>query len=854
MALTKTLEVKIGADTSGFQRGLKRVSAGLTSIKSQALSVAKAGLALAGVTVGLQQLGESFKSYLSLESSVKRVNDLFADSAKYVQYFAQNAQKNFGLAESAAYQYAAVYGNLFKGITGSTEENAKVTIAMLKASSVVASKTGRTMDDVMERIRSGLLGNTEAIEDLGIQVNVAMIETTDAFRRMANGRSWEQLEFYEQQQIRTLAILEQAHKAYGDEVTQGSAYSVNGLSSAFSDLQSTMGMFLNAALQPVIKGLTELVRWANAGLKAVATFLGYDTELRESGVETTDNIADGYDAITDSINSAVKAQKRMIAGFDQVNILNNFESSISANKSSGIASGVFDSLPELELGEKSKELEGFSEALKTIEPFFTGIGNALKEISDGIKDFAGTYLYDWLVNIGAWMQNNPEALEKLGYGLTYLGLGLAVLKGVGFLGEITGIGSLLGKLGKWIFGTKDITDAMKDKNKTLSDQTDLTEAETVAVEALAPAMSSATSAVGSFGTALLGLQLPNILAEPIPAPSFVTPIAPAIDTSIYDASLDAMVDKVGESGIEISAKLDSISVDISESVNATLKNTERNVSVSSEYQKKTLADTLNDINEAAKSKLNQMANNVVSAWNGANNAFHESCEYAANVTRESLNNISQSIVVGLNGAGESIAAWVNGGFSMFKSWAQGIGESALGAMKNLLNVIGSGLQSAWEGIKEFFGALGEKLSNPKVQKGLAIAGVTIAAAGMVTAVVLSGGSALPAISAAAPPVLAALPALADGGILSTPTAALLAEYPGAMSNPEIAAPQSVIHDTVIEANSPMVIAIVSAIQRLEKTLKEKDMDVYLGDDEIARSAARGNRDHIMRTGKALIGG
>ena len=99
-----------------------------------------------------------------------------------------------------------------------------------------------------------------------------------------------------------------------------------------------------------------------------------------------------------------------------------------------------------------------------------------------------------------------------------------------------------------------------------------------------------------------------------------------------------------------------------------------------------------------------------------------------------------------------------------------------------------------------------------------------------------------------------LPRLADGGILSTPTAALLAEYPGAMSNPEIAAPQSVIHDTVIEANSPMVIAIVSAIQRLEKTLKEKDMDVYLGDDEIARSAARGNRDHIMRTGKALIGG
>ena len=61
----------------------------------------------------------------------------------------------------------------------------------------------------MFRIRSGLLGNTEAIDDLGIEVKVAMLEVTDAFKQISNGRSWEQLTFYEQQQIRTLAILAQ---------------------------------------------------------------------------------------------------------------------------------------------------------------------------------------------------------------------------------------------------------------------------------------------------------------------------------------------------------------------------------------------------------------------------------------------------------------------------------------------------------------------------------------------------------------------------------------------------------------------------------------------------------------------
>ena len=34
-------------------------------------------------------------------------------------------------------------------------------------------------------MRSGLLGNTEAIEDLGVNVNVALLETTEAFETIS---------------------------------------------------------------------------------------------------------------------------------------------------------------------------------------------------------------------------------------------------------------------------------------------------------------------------------------------------------------------------------------------------------------------------------------------------------------------------------------------------------------------------------------------------------------------------------------------------------------------------------------------------------------------------------------------
>ena len=309
MAL-RDLSVRIGADTSGFDKGLRRVSGGLKSL-------AKTALGLAGLALSVKTLSDSFKSYVGLESSVLRVNSLFGDSAKYLTHFATNTAKSFGMAESSAYQYAATYGNLFKNITSSSAENAKVTIAMLKASSVVASKTGRTMEDVMERIRSGLLGNTEAIEDLGIHVNVAMLEATDAFRRLANGRSWDKLTFYEQQQIRTLAVLEQAQESFGAEVQQGSAFSLNVLGGAFKDLISTMGMFVNAGLQPVIRGLTHLVQWATMGLKSLASLMGLQISTGDTSGTDAQTTAQG--ALTDEVEATGEAAKQTAAGFDVFN-------------------------------------------------------------------------------------------------------------------------------------------------------------------------------------------------------------------------------------------------------------------------------------------------------------------------------------------------------------------------------------------------------------------------------------------------------------------------------------------------------------------------------------------------------
>ena len=462
MALKK-LSVEVGMNTSQFQRGLKGMQSGLNGMQSgmkamqgrtsalssglqsigtsgtSAMSALKMGAvataaAIAGIVVVLKKLIDGLlalqRAFATFESSVYRVNSLFGDSAKYIQYFAENTAKALGMSESAAYEYAATYGNLFRSITADAQENSKVTIAMLKASAVVASKTGRTMEDVMERIRSGLLGNTEAIEDLGIQVNVAMLEMTDAFKKIANGRTWEQLTFYEQQQIRTLGILEQAHRNFGDSVQKGSAFTMQTLSSAFKDLTAIAGAFVNAGLQPIIQGLTQLVQWATMGLKALAALFGLQLDIGGVSTAGTEAQTAAQDGLTEAVEKTAKAQQKL-AGFDEINTLPKAASGGSA--AVGAGSSVFAGLPdpEFKISEPDtswidKVKEKFEKLKKLFEPAaeaFERLKEAVGKITEPL--FAGLkWAYDNIFKpFAEWTISEalPRFLDTLAIGLEIVG-------------------------------------------------------------------------------------------------------------------------------------------------------------------------------------------------------------------------------------------------------------------------------------------------------------------------------------------------------------------------------------------------------------------------------------------------
>lgn len=302
----------------------------------------KIGTILGTLAIG-KLIKDSTELAMGVESAVNQINRTMGTSAGAFQKWANGQASAYGMAKSEALKYGSVYSNLISSFAKDTAETTKYTEDLLKASAVVASATGRTMEDTMERIRSGMLGSTEAIEDLGINVNVAMIESTNAFKQFANGKSWQQLDFQTQQQIRLMAILEQANQKYGDTLANTTATQMQMFRAELNNVKLSLGQAFMPILNTVLPLLTALASKLAYVMNIVAQFtqalFGKPAQAQAQATAISQQASAAND-LGDSLGSAAKEAKKAkgaLAGFDEIN---NLSKSAGDSGSSGGGSGA----------------------------------------------------------------------------------------------------------------------------------------------------------------------------------------------------------------------------------------------------------------------------------------------------------------------------------------------------------------------------------------------------------------------------------------------------------------------------------------------------------------------------------
>lgn len=323
MAVVKNLMVRSGADFSALYKEMNRAQKRMSAFQKGISKTMKVlGITLGSLAVG-KLIKDSISAAMNVENSMLQIQRTMGDSANAFNEWAQTQAKAFGMAREEAFKYGATYSNLISSFTKDTQETARYTTELLKASAVVASATGRTMEDTMERIRSGLLGNTEAIEDLGIHVNVAMLESTEAFRQFARGRSWQQLSFQEQQQIRLLSILEQANLKYGDSLAGTTQTRQLMFLATLKNIRLNLGQAFLPIYNTVLPILTALASKLEYVTAILAQFMQalFGTKQAQQHVKTAQAQAEAVEELGDATAKAGKQAKGALAGFDEINQL-----------------------------------------------------------------------------------------------------------------------------------------------------------------------------------------------------------------------------------------------------------------------------------------------------------------------------------------------------------------------------------------------------------------------------------------------------------------------------------------------------------------------------------------------------
>ena len=213
---------------------------------------------------------------------------------------------------------------------------------------------------------------------------------------------------------------------------------------------------------------------------------------------------------------------------------------------------------------------------------------------------------------------------------------------------------------------------------------------------------------------------------------------------------------------------------------------------------------------------NKVKDDVINIWNGI---------------KSTIVNVVNGIKTGVSSAFNAVKTAITNVMNSIKSKISGIWNGIVSTIKGAINGIIGGINGMIRGIANGINAVIRALNKLHFSIPDWVPG-------------LGGKSFGFNIKEVSAPQI---PLLAKGGVIKQPTLAMMGEYPGAGSNPEIAAPQSAITEAVAAANGDVVDAILQVAKEIIDAIQENG-GVTIGDEMLGRAVDRYNRKRAVING------
>jgi hypothetical protein len=170
---------KIVIDSSGVTVGVGNATKSLGSLTQVAASVGSTmqnvGRTMTiGMTLPILAIGAaSIKSASDLEETRNKVKVVFGDMSEDVLKWGDSAALAFGMSKQQALEATGTFGNLFTSMGLGQEASADMSQGLVELSADLASFNNIDPGLVLEKLRSGLVGEVEPLRTLGINLTMA---------------------------------------------------------------------------------------------------------------------------------------------------------------------------------------------------------------------------------------------------------------------------------------------------------------------------------------------------------------------------------------------------------------------------------------------------------------------------------------------------------------------------------------------------------------------------------------------------------------------------------------------------------------------------------------------------------
>lgn len=397
------LEIVIEAQTREFNQQIanvtnqvsnmeKRVNKSLGNIKN---IFGRVGKWIAALGIGKVIKDSIITSMDSIESD-SMFDTVFGSLSNDVRRWSEELQNTLGLNGYAIRENVATLYNMTQSMGLASSEALNLSKDMTLLAEDMASFYNISSEEAFTKIRTGLTGETEPLKALGILVDDATIKQY----AYANGiaKTGSELSNTEKVMARYIAIQQQTATASGDlartlnspanqlRVLQNNLNLLKiELGNAFMPIVQVVLPILNSFVQALVKVTSIVARFMNALFGTSASSSAGSTADAIGGVSSAVNgVSDAYNNAGDSAKKAAKDAKGFLAGFDEINKVNqnSSDSDSGSGSSSGGSAGGID-IPTF----NTEEQEGaLSELAGKVEEFALKVRNTFISIANFIKE------------------------------------------------------------------------------------------------------------------------------------------------------------------------------------------------------------------------------------------------------------------------------------------------------------------------------------------------------------------------------------------------------------------------------------------------------------------------------------